>query len=239
MLKDNIYNFVRMISLGIFAGFGIIGTFISLSIGLTFSIIMAFILLHKSWKYLPKFKFDPIIKNIAGYSFGNYIAGTLNSLPRSVLPIIIINIISSEKTGYFYIAFTAANLLYGISQSISSSLLAESNDKIKFEHNINRAISFNMLLLIPGSIFFIIFGKFLLGIFNHSYADNATTTLIILSVASVPISLINIFNTVRNAQNRVNSTIKMNGIVAILTIILSMILIRFNIEGIALAFLIF
>ena len=239
MLKDNLYHIIKMFSLALFAGLGIIGVFISLSIGMIFALIVGFILLYKTWRYIPTLKFDPIIKTMTRYSLENYIAGILHNLPKLILPIMIVNIISAESTGYFYIAMTAAGLLYGISLSISSSLLAESSNKEKFENNINKAIMFNMLLLIPGILFFIIFGKIILNIFNPIYAQNATETLIILSVASIPLSLINIFNGVRNSQNRVKSTIKMKLIVAILTIILTVPLMKTNgIEGVATAFLI-
>lgn len=239
MLKDNLYHIIKMFALVIFASLGIIGMLISLSIGMIFAIIIGFILLYKTWKYVPTLKFDPIIKNMAKFSLENYIAGIFNILPKMILPIMIVNTISAESTGYFYIAMTAAGLLYGISGSISTSLFAESSNKEKFENNINKAIMFNILLLIPGILFFIIFGKFILNIFNPIYAENATETLIILSIASIPLSLINIFNGVRSSQNRVKSAIRMNLIVAILTIFLSIILMKTNgIEGVAIAFLI-
>ena len=239
MLKDNLYHIIKIFSLVIFASLGILGMLISLSIGIIFSVIIGFILLYKTWRYIPKLKFDPIIKTMTRYSLESYVAGILYISPKLILPIMIINILSPESTGYFYIAFTAAGLLYGISCSISTSLLAESFNKQKFEQNINKAIIFNILLLIPGILFFIFFGKFILNIFNPIYAQNATTTLIILSIASIPLSLINIYNGVRNSKNRIKSTIKMNFIVAILTIVLSAILMKTNnIEGIAIAFLI-
>lgn len=239
IFKDNLYHIIKLFSLAIFAGLGIFGMFISLSIGMIVAVIIGFILLYKTWKYIPSLKFDPIIKYIARFSLENFIAGNLYNLPKLILPIMIVNTISAESTGYFYIAMTAAGLLFGISLSVSSSLLAESHNKEKFENNINNAIGFNILLLIPGILFFIIFGKFILNIFSPSYAENATGVLIILSIASIPLSFINIFNGVRNSQNRVGSTIKMNLIVCILTIILTIPLMKTNgIEGVAIAILI-
>jgi O-antigen/teichoic acid export membrane protein len=58
-------------------------------------------------------------------------------------------------------------------------------------------------------------------------------------MASIPLSLVNIFNTVRNAQNRVSSMIKMNIVVAGITLILSVPLIKImSIEGVATSYLI-
>ncbi len=238
MIKENIFMLVKIFPLITFVGFGVIGIFISWCIGLLAATLIGFILLYITRKYTPKFTIDPIIKNIARYSVGNYIAGIFNNLPKLLLPIMIVSLISAEHAGYFFIAMTMAGLLYGISQSISSSLLAESFKGDIWE-NVSKAVRFNLFLLIPGLLLFIIFGKFILNIFNPSYAENATTTLIILAMASVPLSAINIFTTVRNVQKKVGSTIKINVIVAIITLILAIPLMKILIiEGAALAYLI-
>lgn len=239
MIKETIYHFIKMFPLIFFVGLGAMGILISIGIGLVLSVIIGFFLLYKTWKYLPKLTLDPIIKKMASFSAGNYIADIFYNLPRLILPIMILNIISAKSAGYFYIAIMMASLLYGISQSISTSFLVESSDKDKFWDNVNKAIKFNMIILIPGILLFILFGKFILEIFNPSYAENATMTMIILTVASIPLSLVTIFNTVRNAQNRVSSMIKMNFIVALITIVLSIYLIRImDIEGVAISFLV-
>lgn len=98
-----------------------------------------------------------------------------------------------------------------------------------------------MIILIPGIILFMIFGKFILNLFNPSYADNATSTMLILTIVSIPLSLIAIFNTIMNAQNRVMNMIKMNIMVAGVTLLLStisIVFIKMNIEGIAISYLI-
>ena len=239
MFKENIFGIIKIFPLILFTGFGAMGIFLSWGLGLMIAITIGFILLNKLWKYSPSLKFDPIIKNMAGFSAGNYVAGIFYSLPRMIFPIMILNLISSESAGYFFIAMTVAGLLYGISQSMSNSLLAESSNGEDLWKSVRKAIRLNLLLLIPGILLFIIFGKFVLNMFNHNYGENASTVLIILALASIPLSMINMFNTVRNAQKRVMSTVKINAIVAIITIILSIPLMKTTgIEGAALAYLI-
>lgn len=239
MVKETVYHFIKIFPLILLANFGTIGILLSICIGLIFSIAIGFILLYKTWKYLPIFTLDPIIMKMASFSARNYIADILYFLPRLILPIMILNMISAKSAGYFYIAIMMAGLLYGISQSISSSLLVESYDKDKFWGNTNKAIKFNFTILILGLLFFMIFGRFILNMFNPSYAENANMTMIILVITSIPISLINIFNTVRNSQNRVMSSIRINFIVAGITLILSIPLINLmNIEGAAISYLI-
>lgn len=238
MIKDSVNHLVKIFPLFFLINFGAMGVIISLGIGSFLSIIIGFFLLYKVWRYKPGLKLDPIVKNMAHFSAGNYISDILNNLPKLILPIMILNMISAKSAGYFYIAIMMASLLYGISQSISTSFLVESSDKDKFWNNANKSIKFNLILIIPSILLFMIFGKFVLGIFNPSYAENATTTMIILTVTSIPLSLVNIFNTVRNAQNRVLSMIKMNIIISMITLLLSSLLIKYNIEGVAISYLI-
>lgn len=239
MIKENIFGFTKIFPLILFTGFGSIGVLLSWSIGLIISVIAGFFLLSKLWKYYPMFIFDPIIKSMTSFSVGNYIAGIMYILPKFVFPIMIVNIISAESAGYFFIAMTIAGLLYGIPYSIASSFLVESSDKDKFWNNVDKAIKFNIGLLIPGLLLFIIFGKFILNLFNPDYADNSFVTLIILSVTSIPISLIIIFNTVRTAQKKIMTVIKINVMLSVMTIIFSIPLMRiWNIEGVAISYLI-
>jgi O-antigen/teichoic acid export membrane protein len=241
MVKENIFGIIKIFPLILLAGFGAIGIFISWGFGLIIAVFIGFILLYRYLKYYPKFAFDPIIKNMAHFSIGNYVSDILYSLPKIILPIMILNLISAESAGYFFIAMTMAGILYGVPQSMANSLLAEtSNSRSEgILYNVNKAIIFSLGLVILGLLVFMIFGKFILNIFNTSYAQNSFTILIILSVASIPLSLINIFNTVRNIQNKVVSLIKVNMMVAIMTLGLSFPLIKIlGIEGAAIAYLV-
>jgi O-antigen/teichoic acid export membrane protein len=176
---------------------------------------------------------------MANFSIGNHISFVFYNLPVLILPIMILNMISAKFAGYFYIAIMMASLLYGISGAISNSLLAESSDKKNFVNTINSAIKFNFIILIPGTIFFLIFGKIVLNIFSPDYAENAALTLTILCMTSLPLSLVGIFTTVRTAQKRIMSAIKMDMFTALITVILSIPLIRImGIEGAAISYLV-
>lgn len=239
MIKENSFNVIRILFIILFSGLGAIGIFISWSIGLIMSMIMGFFLMFKLWKYKPTLSFDPVIKKMAGFSIGNHIAGIFYSLPRFALPIMVVDFISAESAGYFFIAMTIASLLYGIPAAISGPFLAESSDKDNFWNNVHKAMKFNIYLLIPGLLVFMIFGRFVLNTFNPTYAENALMTLIILSMVSIPQALIVMFGTVRSAQKRVTTTIIINAIVAVITFILFVPLMRmWNIEGVAMSYLV-
>jgi O-antigen/teichoic acid export membrane protein len=239
MTKETLFGSVKILPLALLSGFGAMGIFLSWGIGLVFALILGFILLSIVWKgYLPRLALDPIIKSMAGYSAWNYLAGIFNALPRLVLPIMIVNLISPESTGFFFIAMMVAGLLYGIPQSISSSLLAETSDGGELWDKVGRAIRFNAALVLPGFLLFVFFGKFVLNLFNPSYAQNASTTLIILATASLPLSVNNIFTGVRNSQKKVKSVVKINFAISVITLSLAVpFMSMWGIDGAAGAFL--
>lgn len=239
MVKENIFSLSKIIFLILFMSLGVVGMFISWSFGLIIAVISGFILLIKLWKYYPTFVIDPMIKNMVSYSSMIYIAGVLYTLPKIIFPIIILNLISAEAAGYFYIAMTMASLLYSIPMSIGNSFLAESSNKVKFWNNIVKSIKFNIGVLVPGVLIFMVFGRFILGIFNPSYAENSLESLIILAAASIPMSLTTLFCQIKNSQNKIPITIIINGMTAAITFALAISFIKiWNIEGIAAAYLV-
>lgn len=239
MIKENIFALTKISFLIIFTGFGFIGILLSWSIGLVIAVAAGFVLLFKLWRYHPVLTIDPIVKNMANYSSIIYIAAVFYTLPKMIFPIIILNLISSEAAGYFYIAMAIASMLYSIPISIGSSFLAESSNKQKFWSNVVKVIKFNTILLTSGILILLIFGKFILNMFRPSYADNSLNSLIILALASIPMSLILIYTQIKNAQNDIRVTMIVHGIVAAITFILATYFIKiWNIEGIAVAYLI-
>lgn len=237
MVKENIFGFSKIFPLILFVGLGAVGIFISWIIGLIFTMIIGFMLLYKSWKYVPILEFDPILKDMAKFSVGNSVVGILYNLPRLIFPILMMNLISAESAGYFFIAMNVGSILYGIPQSIANSLLAESTNGEDLWKNVEKSIKLDLMFLLPGLLSLMIFGKFILNIFNPSYL-NAYISLIIMAVASIPLSIVNIFYAVRTAQKRIGSIIKIFLLVAMMAIIMSIPLTKaIGIDGAAISYL--
>ncbi len=239
LIKEIIFSIVKILPIILLSGFGAMGILLSWTAGLILSTIIGFILLYKLWGYLPKLTVDPIIKTMLSLSVGNYVAGIIGYIPRSLLPILIANLVSTDAAGYFFIAMTIASVVNTVPQFIASSLLAESHKEEELWNNVIKAVRFNICLIFPGLLLFMIFGKFVLNLFNPVYATYALTTLFILVTVSIPLIFNNIFNAVRNSQKRVKSVIINNMVVAGITIILSIYLLKVRgIEGAAMAYLI-
>lgn len=238
MIKENIFGLARISLIILMVNLGAIGIFVSWSIGLMIAVITGFVFLSKLWKYTPSIKLDPIVKDMTHFSIANYIAGIFYNLPKFIFPVMIIHMLSEAEAGYYFIAMAVASLLFGISEAIAGPFIAESKDTEKFWNNVNKVIKFNVLLLIPGILLFLILGKFVLNLFNPNYAIHSFNAMIILAVTSIPLSLVVIFNMIKNSQKKVITVIKVDAVVTVITLILSIFLIRIGIEGIALSYLI-
>lgn len=236
--KESIFGITKIFPLPFMIAFGAMGIFYAWGLGVILAVAIGLIFLLRVWKgYLPTPAIDPVIKNMVGYSSGNYFAEMFYILPQFVLPIMIAGLVSAEATAYFYIATMVASVLYGVSQSISKSLLAESSDSEELWNLVSKCIRFNVIILIPGVIMLILLGKFILNIFNPDYSENATITLMILVVASFPLSVNSLFVSVRNTQKRVSSVVMLNSAVAVGTLVMAIPLIMgMGIEGAAIAF---
>jgi O-antigen/teichoic acid export membrane protein len=88
-----------------------------------------------------------------------------------------------------------------------------------------KSIKFIFILLIPAILLIFIFADKLLLLFGSSYSENATTLLLILAIASIPLAFNTIYITLKNIRKEVATVVKINTIIALGTLGLSYIFI--------------
>jgi O-antigen/teichoic acid export membrane protein len=212
----------RLIALPFLVAFGSFGVFISFGIGPSFVSILGFFLIskvHSVYKPIPGIKKE-VVNDIFHFSLGNYFARLFESLPASVLPIMVINILGAESSAYFYIAWAISGLLLAIPRFTSVSLLAEgSYNREELIRDTKRAAKFIFLLLGVAIIGIFLFGKYLLWIFGEEYARYSFEVLSILVLGSVPFAFNALYATVKRVKNEVKPVILVYGSVAAITIV--------------------
>lgn len=225
-----------------FVTFGTIGIFSSYGIAYILSILVTtfFLLPHAIKGYIPKIHVDKLlIKDSLNYSIGNYIAGFFELAPGLMLPFIITNMISSESTAYFYIAWTVSSVLYIIPKSIATSLFAEgSNGKEKFNQEIKKSLKLVSILLLPAIVVVFIAGDKILFAFGESYSKNSIELLRILVISSLPLAVNTIIISIWRVKKRINNIIITNASIAIATIIIGYLMAPYiGVTGFGLAWL--
>lgn len=102
----------------------------------------------------------------------------------------ILHFLTPEDNAYYYIVFAIASLLFVIPGAFSTSLFAEGSFKEEtFLKNLKKAIKRAYLLLVPGIVFIIIFGKWLLLLFGKEYSTSGHFLLSILTISGIFIVL--------------------------------------------------
>jgi O-antigen/teichoic acid export membrane protein len=225
---------VSLGAFGIFLSWGL-STFIALFICISFFIYKILP------TYKPKAEIDKnSVRKMLHFSFGNYIANLFGVMPGLILPLMVTNIISAKVTAYFYISWMISGILCMFPFSTSQSLLSETSyDLKKMRKNFERAIKFIAFLLIPGVIFVLLFGEQILLLFGEEYSKNASLSLKIFALATIPYTVNILFITLKNLEKKVMKIVLMNGFIAFFTLSLSYISIvrNFGLEGIALSWL--
>ena len=227
LIKNTIFSSLKILLLFVFAWLGAYGIFTSHMIGLIAGFITVFIFLIFKFKYRSRFVFhDSIVKQIGKYSFGNYVAGFIGSLPTLLLPLLILNLLGAESSAYYFIAMMIATLLYAISSATSSSLFAEgSYDETQIKNQVKKAIRIIGAFLIPGILITLYLGKHILLLFGHDYSSEGFAFLKILALSGIFISINSIYSTLLRVRKKIKALILISIINALLILTFSYIFI--------------
>jgi O-antigen/teichoic acid export membrane protein len=221
--------------------FGAAGIFISWGISVVVALVLGVFLLSK---VQPGYRLTPtidtgILRELTGYSLVNQFSGLLWSIPTSVLPLFVLNIIGAEANAYFYIAWSMGSVLAAVPTALSSSLFAEgSNAEEHVISNTLRTLKLAFLILVPAVILVEILADKLLLLFGGSYAQNGVTLVRILALSTLPLAVNYICMSTLRVQRKLRILFVLSASIAIATLAASYVLIRLmGINGSGLAWL--
>jgi O-antigen/teichoic acid export membrane protein len=240
-IQNIIFSVLKLILIVCLVAFSIFGIISSVAIATCITLVVStfFLTPRRVHSYLPiptvKKK---MIKDMFHISSGNYIAENFGTIPNSVLPLMIINILNSEMNAYFFMSLTISNVLIMVPVAVNSSLFVEgSYAPEQFRNNVIKAIKFTFLLIIPAILGIFIFGDKLLLLFGKAYAENGFYVLCILVLSVIPLTIYKFYMTIKNIQLKVKPIIYLNALISILTIGLSYVLmIEIGLIGVAIGY---
>ena len=215
--------------------------FVIVGISQLVNVLLSVAVLMKYFEYMPSFKINfGIVREKLRYSSTMYAANTLNLLPDTALPLIVLNNLGAAAAAYFYIAFSIANLLYTIAFSTSQVLLAEvSHDEEHFAQHLRKGLLIVSGLLIPAVVLMVVFCPFILNFFGHSYRGGATDILRLLSVSGLAVMFYSLLSTVFKQTKNLKAMLVMTSTNAFVIIGLSVVLVKsYGLIGIGWAWLI-
>ncbi len=190
-----------------------------------------------SYLPIPTIK-KKMIKDMFQISFGNYIAENFAVIPNSVLPLIIITVLTPEMNAYFFMTLSILNILLMVPVAINGSLFVEgSYAPDKFRNNTIKALKFTFLLIIPMIFGIFIFGDKLLLLFGTTYSENAYYVLCVLVLSIIPFTINKLYMTIKNIQLKVKPILYLNVLISILTIAISyLLMLKIGLIGVAIGY---
>ncbi len=223
-------NFIKLALLPLLVALGAFGIFVSFG----FFYLVAFLagnlfigIFLQGYKFIPSINMDALKKMIS-YSFENYIANIFYSLPHFLLPLVVLNILGPVMNAYFYIAWTFSSILLTVPFAVSRSLLAEGSTLPgEVKQNIFKSFKFTFAILGILMVLILVFGKYILYLFGVTYADNAFGILILLSLASFPFAIVQLFTSSKRIKKDTKPVILVNMGVAIITLVLGYLIMHY------------
>ena len=186
--KTLVYNIVRLgIPIFAVATLGALGIFFSFAVAalvaLTISLVVLMPRVYPGFLALPSLRLSGI-RDMVSYSFGNHIASLFLVIPSGVLPLLILARISAPSAAHFFVAWIMAAFLFVIPTALAESLFIEgSHPGTYFTSDLVRSLRMGLLLLVPGVLFLLFAGPFLLGFFGPEYAAEGLGLLRILAIS--------------------------------------------------------
>lgn len=221
-------------NLGIFLSFGI-----SSVIALIFSFILIYKLKIKNIKNNKGYNFDwDFLRESFHFSAGNYFFSLFSTIPLFLLPIIILNVLGSGETAYYYITYTIASFLFMTSGAFSTSLFVEGSHGESLRKNALKSLIAIFIILIPMAIFIYFFGGYLLGLFGESYV-NAFNLLKVMVVSSFFYAICQVYFSIGKVRKNIRDLIIISLLIFIMLLGLSYpLMLQFGILGIGYAWVI-
>lgn len=210
--KNIILSFIKLVSPLLFIFLAYFGIFLSYTLAIIVAVLLSIFVLVYQYKYQPRpIIYKDILVLIGKFSFANYVASFLGSLPLMLLPIIITNRLGPKTAAYFYIVAMIINLLNIIPLGTTQSLFAEgSKNKDSLKQQLLSVAKLITLLLIPAIIILLLFGKYILLAFGKEYSLQGIGILQLLVFSSLFYSVNVIGTTILNIYHKIKQLVLIN-----------------------------
>lgn len=212
---------LRVPLLFLFLSFGAMGIFSSTGFSFIFAFLIGIVFyLHNGIKLKLNIDKSFLVESIH-FSIGNYAISLLITAPNLILPVIVLNVLGTEETAYYYIAFSIASFLFMIPNTISTSLFVEGSHGEQIRNTVLKSLVLIFSLLIPLCIVLYFTGGELLEIIGKDYSANGIELLRLMIISSFFISIVAIYTSIKRIQKEMTKVVILSGVIFSLLIGLS------------------
>jgi len=212
--------------------------------GILFSTFVAYLLAYAVVLYfLGRFlKIRPgidmqFIRQSYKFSFMNYASNLVFAATFSVLPLIVLNLMTKADVSIYYMGYTVGNFALQLPLALSTSLFVEGVYGESLKKSLKKVGMLTAGVLTVTVIVFMIFGRYILALFGRDYVG-AFDLLRLIALSSFLYAGYVLFTIILNMKMRVNYILLLNIIIFVFVVGLSYLLLpHFGITGVGYAFI--
>jgi O-antigen/teichoic acid export membrane protein len=177
-------NVARVTAPPVFSLLGGLGAFIARMIANLFGVIPCGVLLARRGHRFRVSLNHEVVRDVAKFSVGMYVATLVGSLPQLVLPLIVLSRVGAQQTAYWSICISIGALLFSLPSIITQALLPE----VSLRHTERRALlarsaRVSTALIVPLLLIAFFCAPIGLAVFGRAYVSGALVPLRWLIVA--------------------------------------------------------
>jgi O-antigen/teichoic acid export membrane protein/ribosomal protein L40E len=147
-----------------------------------------FVIGNGAWRKIFRRPQWGFLRGLKSAALEHHTLNLIIQVPALALPLIVTVMLSATKNAWFYASFMLANMAFMITYSVTTVLFATSASQVNvLVSRIRVTIGIALLACTGANIVLWLGAKELLGLFGHSYADEAQWSLRILSLVAFPI----------------------------------------------------
>jgi O-antigen/teichoic acid export membrane protein len=212
-------GFGKLAPVFLLTGAGAYGLFLASAMGTVLATVSSILLIVIAMRVRVDLR-EPLttLKPLLRFSGANYIGNIMNVLSTLIIPIILLDRLGAESTGYFFVSLQMAQIVYTAALALEQTFLTEGSRADADMRQLRRR---SLRLLV---IFFVVAGGVLIGLgrwlllaFGQPYYHFGYASLVILVLAAAPISANYWLQTVLRLAGKLRAVIVVNATSAIAT----------------------
>lgn len=237
-IKNILFSVLKIAFPFLLVPYGAFGIFSATACAYTIGFAYGLTVLIRSFGYRPCMKINGLfLARTWKYSIGNYIANTLNFLPLTLLPILIIQTLGSERSAHYHIVMMVAGLLFTVPTHTMNALFAEvAHTEHAIRIHLRRALLVTMALLIPGILILILAGPLLLSLFGKTYTTHGATFLTLMVINALAVFIFSLHGTIFRIEQDTRALIIRNAVYTATLFVSVPLLLTYNLTGVGIAY---
>jgi O-antigen/teichoic acid export membrane protein len=194
----------NLVLIGVLSSSGTYGLFCASVGGYAAAALASLVLIWTQLHYRPRLEGGlTALRPLLRFSGANYLGNVFNLAPTLVVTLIVLDRRGPAAAGFYYVAFQFANVLYAGAYAVEQNFLAEgAHGEERLTSLMRRTATVLACLAIPAAIAGAVFAHWILLVFGDQYARHSTEALVLMALATIPISANNWLVTVLRLSNQ-------------------------------------